>query len=152
MVILGLSTVVLGVDTPNVINDKDDPKYNLDGSIVLAGTSDGAEIRGNSFDYTTLESTFGFNFLGPNTDLAFTGAEDVDVSIVMKNSQGEVVDRYTETIEELPATQEETVDFSFPRKEPGKYTLEFNINFECTFITYGCDNVDSFKTSVEVPR
>jgi len=152
MLTLAISGTVLGVEAPNIVNDNDNPKYNLNGNVVISGTSDGAEIRGNSFDYTTTKSTFGFSFLGPNTNLAFTGAEDVDVNIVMKDSEDNIVDRYTETIQELPATDEQTVDFSFPRKEAGEYTLEFDINFECTFITYGCDNVDSFETTVEVPK
>lgn len=152
---LGLALLLVGGTGGTPIDGGDDgePVYSVDGSIVVAGTSDGAQIEGNSFTYSTTESRWGFSFLGPNSDLAWTGAEDVDVSIEMIDQEsGEVVDRYRETIDELPATEEQTVDFGFDQKPAGSYRMVFDINFECTFITYGCDNVDSFETVVEVPK
>jgi len=153
-IMLGLGLILVGVPNGTPVDGGDsEPVYSVDGSIVVAGTSDGAEIKGNSFTYTTTESPWSFSFIGPNSDLAWTGAEDVDVSIKMIDQEtGEVVDRYRETIDELPATEQETVDFGFNRKPAGSYRMVFDINFECTFITYGCNNVDSFETVVEVPK
>lgn len=152
LLIVGGSSIAFGAELPGGVGDGSEAKYNVEGSITLEGTSDGAQILGNSFSYDTPQSALGLSFVGPNSDLSFTGAENVDVSILMRNSDGQVVDRTTKTIEELPVTDQETVDFRFPRKPSGDYTLEFDANFECTLITYGCTNTDSFETSVEVPR
>jgi len=149
---LGISSIALGAELPGGVGDGSEAKYNVEGSIVLDGTTDGAQIIGSSFTYDTPQSAFGLSFLGPSSDLSFTGAENVDVSILLRNSEGTVVDRTTKTIEELPATEQERVDFRFPRKPAGEYTIEFDANFECTIITYGCTNTDSFETVVEVPR
>jgi len=155
-VLIGLGFALVGVPVdganPIIGGNNGEPVYNLDGSIIIAGTSDGAEIKSNSFQYDTSESAFQFSVVGPGSDLAWTGAENVDVDIEMIDTEsGDVVDRYRTTIDELPATEQETVDFEFNRKPAGEYRMVFDINFECTFITYGCNNVDSFETVVEVP-
>lgn len=120
---------------------------------MVTGTSSGAAIKGNSFNYRTSESLLSLNVLGPSSDLAFTGAENVDVTIKLRDKEtNQVVDRTETEIKELPATSEETVDFKFSRVPVGDYEMIFDIDFECTFLTIGCENQDSYTADVLVPK
>ena len=152
MLTLALSGMVLGVEAPDIAPGDSEPKYNIDGSFVVAGTTDGAEIQSSSFDYDTTESRFGFSFIGPDSSLAFGGADNVDVNMRLINDEGVTFDRYSTNIGDIDTTGQKTVDFEFSRKPAGSYTLEADLQFECTAITYQCDNVDNFSTGLEVPR
>ena len=137
-----------GGDTNNPISGQ--PTYTIDGQVVLAGSGDGATIKEDTFQDQTRESILSLSVLGPES-LSFTGAENLDAQIkLIKN--GQIVDRYTETIQELPLGEEQTLDFKFGRKPAGTYTVQTNINFECTLITLSCKNSDSFETQITVPK
>lgn len=149
----------MGVPSPGTGNDiipgGDDspPKYTVKGSMVIEGTTGGAAFKPSSFNYETKESLLSFSFVGPSPDLSFTGAENVDVRMTLVDKKsGTVVGRQRHSIDELPAKSEEAVDFKFSRVPQGDYRLEFDTNFECTFLTYDCENQDSYTADVLVPR
>lgn len=136
-------------DNTNPISGE--PTYTVDGEFIITGNSEGANIKQDTFQYTTRESLTSFSFISPDSNFAFTGAENLDVTVKLVQ-KGRIVDRYTENIEKLPLGEEDTIDFKFGRKPAGTYTVEGTIDFECTLITYGCTNSDSFQQQITVPK
>lgn len=144
-------TLILGLGSENKSNPiSGEPTYTIDGQIVIAGSGEGATIKDKTFQYQTPESILSLSILQPNS-LSFTGAENLDAEITLIKN-GQVIDRYTETIDELPLGEEQTIDFKFGRKPAGTYTVQTNINFECTLITLNCQNSDSFQRQITVPK
>jgi hypothetical protein len=157
LVFTGVALAVSGVDTPGTnpidFGGNQEPRYDLTAEVKLTSSNEGAEFIDDSFNYETEESGFLGKFIGPSSNLALTGAEDVEVTYKLRRQDGVVVARKTDrNIGNINVFQTKDLTFEAGNLVAGTYDLEIVAEYECASLTTGCDNTDSVTEEVVIPK
>lgn len=130
-------------------------KYDLDTEITVQATDANAVFNEQSFEYTTTKSTSfdGFSFLGPQSNLAFGGANDVTLDFQLFNSNDELVADGNKYIGELGFLQRESVSFTADNLPTGDYTVRYGLSYTQDLGFWeGADYDKTLEKNIRVPK
>lgn len=130
-------------------------KYDLRTEITIQATDANAVFNEQSFQYSTEKSSIydGLSFLGPQSNLAFGGANDVSLNFQLFNSDGELVADGNKYIGELGVFQSESSVFTVDNLPTGDYTVRYGLSYTQDLgIVEGSEYDKTLEKNIRVPK
>lgn len=129
-------------------------KYDVSTSIRVEATDVNAVLNEGSFEYeTSPASPWSLSLIGFDRDLAFGGANDVELGFQLENSDGVTVADGSQYIGELGIIQSETVEFGVDNRPTGDYTVKYELSYKPDFgVDEGVEQVKTLEKEIRVPR
>lgn len=130
------------------------PKYDVSTSIVVQATDVNAKLNEGSFQYETEKTcAYCLSVIGFDRDLAFGGANDVELNFQMVNSDDQLVADGSKYIGELGVMQTETVEFDVDNRPTGDYTVKYELVYTPDFgVSEGVEQVKTLEKNIRVPK
>jgi len=125
-------------------------RYDVTTEISVAALDQTAFLSEQSFDYQTTKSGFSLSILGPNQNLAFGGAKNVEVNFNLKNSDGQIVADGNKYVGEIGILQQEKVFFNVKNQPQGVYTAEYELVYDPGF--GGATQTETLEKQIRVPK
>jgi hypothetical protein len=129
-------------------------RYDLETEILLQATDVNVVFDESSFQYETNQvSPYSLSIIGGPGELAFFGANEVEATFELVNSEDETVAYGNKFIGELGALQGEKLEFDADNLPTGEYTVNYELTYTPDFgVTEGNEQVKTLSKQIRIPK